>query len=209
MNTIGQLIRSARAKKKLSFKALEEITKIKASFIESIEEEKWDDLPTFATVLGFVKTLSGALDINPALSVAILKRDYPPRKISINPNPDVPTKFTWSPKLTFAVGIIAVVLTILGYVGFQYAKFVSPPKLTIDSPKENQTVDGNSVMVFGTTDSDAKVTVNNQPVLVDADGKFSVSLGVTATTKEIDIIATSRSGKNTTIRRTISVQPGS
>ena len=71
--------------------------------------------------------------------------------------------------------------------------------LTVESPKENQIVMGNSVTVFGSTDSDAKITVNNQPVIVSDDGKFSVSLDVIQETKEIIIMASSRSGKTTTV----------
>ena len=206
MNTIGQILKSARVKKKLSFGKLEEATKIRAVFIKSIEEEKWNVLPTFTTVLGFVKSLATTLGIDERMAIAVLKRDYPPKKINVNPKPDMLSRFTWSPKLTFAVGIAAVILVVLGYIGFQYAKFISPPDLTVDSPKESQVVDGNSVLVFGSTDPDVKITVNNQPVLVDADGKFSVSLGVTQTTKEIDIIATSRSGKINEVKRNIEVQ---
>lgn len=205
MNTIGQVIKSARVKKKLSLKKLEEITKIKASFIDNIELENWGALPTFTTVLGFVKSLSTALKIDPVVMVAILKRDYPPKKINITPKPDVFSKFTWSPKLTFIVGIVLVLFVILGYLGFQYIKFVSPPELNVDSPKENQVVTTNSVTVFGSTDSDVKITVNNQPVLVDDDGNFSVNIGISSTTKEIDIIATSRSGKINEVKRKIVV----
>jgi cytoskeletal protein RodZ len=207
MNTIGQIINTARVKKKLSFKKLEEITKIKAVFIQSIEEEKWNILPSFPTVLGFVKTLSTTLDMDPIMAVAVLKRDYPPKKTSINPKPDVLSKFSWNPKFTFVVGIITVILIVLGYLGYQYSKFISPPNLTVESPKENQIINGIIIPVFGSTDSDVKITVNNQPVLVNSDGKFSVNLDVGENTKEIVIIATNRSGKNTTIRRTINVQP--
>jgi cytoskeletal protein RodZ len=206
MKTIGQIIKFARVKKNLSFKKLEETTKIKASFIKSIEEENWDVLPTFTTVLGFVKSLATALKIDQNMAVAVLKRDYPPKRLNINPKPDALSRFTWSPKLTFVITIVVVILIVLGYIGFQYAKFISPPNLIVDSPKENQIVDGNSVLVFGSTDQDVKITVNNQPVLIDADGKFSVGLGVTKTTKEIDIIAMSRSGKVRIISRKITVQ---
>jgi cytoskeletal protein RodZ len=206
MNTIGQIIKIARVKKKLSFKKLEEITKIRASFIESIENEKWNNLPAFPTVSGFVKSISAPLGINEKMATAILKRDYPPKKLSINPKPNIPARFAWSPKLTFAVGTAAIVLMVLGYLGFQYLRFISPPDLTVDSPKENQIVSGNSVTVFGSTDSDVKITVNDQPVLVDQDGKFSVDIGITQTTKEIDIVAVSRSGKERTISRKITVQ---
>lgn len=206
MNTIGQIIKEARVKKKLSFGKLEEATKIRSSFIKSIEEEKWNNLPTFTTVLGFVKSISAALGINEQMAIAVLKRDYPPKKLNINPKPDAFSRFTWSPKLTFALGVVAVLIVVLGYIGFQYTKFISPPDLTVDSPKENQIVDGNSVLVFGATDSDVIIEVNNQPVLVDSDGKFSVNLGVVSTTKEIIVKAISRSGKERVISRKITVQ---
>jgi len=206
MKKIGQILKDARVKKRLSFRKLEETTKIKAAFIESVEEEKWEALPSFSTVLGFVKSLSAALEVDEKMAIAVLKRDYPPKVLNINPKPDVISRFAWNPKLTFTVGIGAVVIIILGYLAFQYTKFVSPPGLVVNSPKENQVVNGNSVLVFGSTDPDVKITVNNQPVLVDQDGKFSVSIGITQITKEIDIIATSRSGKERVISRKIMVQ---
>jgi len=206
MNTIGQIIKYARVKKKLSFKKLEEITKIKAVFIKSIEEEKWNTLPTFPTVLGFVKSISSPLGINEKMVIAVLKRDYPPKKTNISPKPDLLSRFSWNPKFTFAIGIITVILVVLGYLGYQYAKFVSPPGLTVESPKQNQIVSGKTIPVFGSTDSDVKITVNNQPVLVDTDGKFSVNLEVGSNTKEILIVARSRSGKERIISRKITVQ---
>jgi cytoskeletal protein RodZ len=206
MKTIGQIIKDARASRNISLERLADITKIKSSFIEAIEKNKWGSLPTFSIVLGFVKSLASALEIDPIMAVAVLKRDYPPKKININPKPDVATKFSWNPKLTFAIGTGVVILAILGYLGFQYYKFVSPPNLTVESPKENQVVTGNSVLVFGSTDSDVKITVNNQPVLIGENGKFSVEIGVTKSTNEIDIIAVSRSGKINEIERKISVQ---
>jgi len=196
----------ARARKRFSLKKLEEITKIKSVFIEAIEKERWQALPAFPTVLGFVKSISAPLGLNEKMTIAVLKRDYPPRKLNINPKPDAVSRFSWSPKLTFAVGIVLVVIAILGYLGFQYTRFLSPPDLTIDSPKENQIVTGSSVLVFGSTDSDAKITVDDQPVLVDQDGKFSVSIGVSNTTKEIVIDAISRSGKERVISRKITVE---
>ncbi len=205
MKSIGQIIANARREKKYSFERLEEITKIKISFIEAIEDERWQDLPPFPTVLGFVKSISSALDLDEKTSVAILKRDYPPKKLNINPKPDVSSKSSWNPKLTFILGISIVVIFILGYLGLQYKKFTSPPKVDIQSPVEGQIVDGNSVLVFGSTDVDVKITVDNQPVLVDKDGKFSVDLGVSPETTEVVVKAVSRSGKETIVSRKILV----
>jgi len=207
MNTIGQILKNARAGKDYSLNHLEGITKIKKDFISLIEEGRWEDLPPFPTVLGFVKSIAGTLEVDERIAVATLKRDYPPKNLRINPKPDVSRKFTWSPKLTFIVGVGVVFVLIFGYLAFQYIRFISPPALTVDSPAENQTVVGGNVLVFGNTDVDVKITINNQPVLVDNDGKFSVSIAVVPDTKEIVIQAISRSGKERVIRRTITVRP--
>lgn len=203
MKTIGQILKEARLKKNYSLGYLEEKTKIKKSFIEEIENQNWEALPPFATVMGFVKNVSTLLDLDEKNVVAVLKRDYPPHKMNINPKQDVSSKFTWSPKLTFAVGTIAVLFVIFGYLIFQYFQFVSPPKLNVDSPKDNQSINGGSVLVFGTTNGDTKITVNNQPVIVTDDGKFSVTIKIVSETKEVVIKAISRSGKETVVSRRI------
>jgi cytoskeletal protein RodZ len=205
MKTIGQILKDARISKSYSLVHLEGITKIKSGFIDLIEKEKWDGLPPFPTVLGFVKSLSTTLNVDSKMAVAVLKRDYPPKKLKITPKPDLGSKFTWSPKFTFIVGVSAVLFVILGYFLFQYIHFVSPPDLSVDSPKENQVVVGDSVTVFGSTDSDAKITVNDQPVIVSTDGKFSVSLEIAEETKEVVIKASSRSGKTTIVSRKIQI----
>lgn len=205
MKTIGQILKDARVAKSYSLGHVEGLTKIKSSFINSIEKENWGSLPPFPTILGFVKNISNALDIDSTMTVAILKRDYPPKKLRISPKPDVTKKFMWSPKLTFAFGVTAVLLVLFGYLGFQFFHFRSAPKLIVDSPKESQVINGNSVIVFGSTDSDAKIMVNNQPIIISDDGKFSSSLDVSSETKEITITASSRSGKITTVIRRITV----
>lgn len=208
MKTIGEILKEARINKSFSVNDVEKVTKIRSSFITAIENGKWEELPTFPTVLGFVKSISWALGVEEKLAVAILKRDYPPKNLKITPKPDIGGKFIWSPKLTFALGIIIAAVILFGYLGLEYFRFVSPPRLFVESPKDSQTIIGNSVNVFGSTDGDAKVTINGQPVIVSDDGKFSVSLDVVPETSEITIVASSRSGKVTTESRRINVRAG-
>lgn len=205
MKTVGQIIKNARIESDLTLSQLADKTKIKSSFIELIENEKWDDLPPLPIVLGFVKSISSAIGVNENLATATLKRDYPPKKLRISPKPDVSSKFFWSPKLTFIFGISFILLIFFGYLGFQYYKFTAPPNLSVDSPTEGQIVSSDKVNVFGKADTDVKILVNNQPVLVGDDGGFSINLDVTTNTKEVDVVATSRSGKVAEIHRKIQV----
>lgn len=203
MKTIGEILKEARNRKRYSLAKVEGETKIKKEFIEAIEKENWEVLPDFTVVVGFVKNIARYLGVSARKAVALLRRDYPPKTLSINPKPDVANKFTWSPRLTFIVGVGIILVVILGYLGFQYAKFVSPPRVEVYEPKDGQVVTTNSVTVAGKTDPDATLKANNEPILVGEDGKFQADIQIFAGTTEIVIKATSRSGKEMVIHRKI------
>jgi len=197
MNTIGQILKEARVKKNISLIKLENLTKIKRDFILKLEKDDWDNLPEFPVVSGFVKNLANALGVSSDTANAVLKRDYPPKKLAINPKPDIGGKFVWSPKLTFAIGIGILLVSVLGYLGIEYTKFIKSPELIINNPVENQQVLQTKVKIEGKTTTDAILTVNNQPIILDQDGKFVTEIEVTKDTKELIFVAISRSGKKT------------
>ncbi|MGB6839208.1 MAG: hypothetical protein WBE27_03010, partial [Microgenomates group bacterium] len=119
------------------------------------------------------------------------------------PKPDVSKKFRWRPRTTFIVGITIVIMMVLGYLGFQYSRFISPPKLVVDQPQEEEVVKERILIVSGKTDLDATIRINNQPVLVDEDGDFETEIEIFEGTEEIIVKAVSRSGKDAIIRRKI------
>jgi len=206
MKTIGELVKDTRAKKRYSLAKVEDAIKIKREFIEAIEKQDWKALPEYPVVVGFVKNIAQYLGINRNQAVALLRRDYPPQKLSINPKPDVSKGFTWSPKLTFLVGVATIVILVLGYLAFQYSNFIGPPTLEVIEPKEGQVVENRSIKVSGKTDSDVVVKANNQPILVNDEGAFAAEVQIFEGTTEIVIKATSRSGKETIIHRKINVR---
>lgn len=206
MKTVGDILKSARFKKRYSLKKVERETKIKKEFVDAIESGRWKDLPDFPVVSGFVKNLAAYLEVDVKTAYATLKRDYPPQKLLINPKPDVGGKFTWTPKYTFLVGILIVVLALFGYLGFQFVKFNLPPALEVAKPQNNFVATANKVYVLGKTDSDATIMINNQLVLVNDDGVFNGEIEVFEGTRSIEIIATSRSGKQTKIIRNIIIK---
>ena len=203
MLTIGKLIKETRVQKRYSLKKVEGETKIKREFIWAIEKEDWKNLPEFPVVTGFVKNLASYLGINEKKALAILRRDYPPTEVPINPKPDVEQKLIWSPRLTFLIGIGLVLIVILGYLGFQYQGFIRPPSLIVNDPRAGEVINKREIRVSGRTDTDATITANSQPILVNEDGDFEGTIGIFEETFEVIIKATSRSGKESTVRRKI------
>jgi hypothetical protein len=123
--------------------------------------------------------------------------------LSVNPKPDIKEKFTWNPKLTFITGVIFTILLIISYLGFQYKEFVEPPFLSVEVPTDDQLISETTLLVMGKTDSDASVTVNNQPAFISENGSYTSEIEIFEGTSEITIVAKSRSGKETVIRRRI------
>lgn len=198
MKTVGKFLEDARVEKNFSKKLLEERTRIKHDFIDAIEKERWDKLPGFAVVAGFVKSIAHTLEIEERQAIALLRRDYPPEKrVIVSPKRDIEKKFYWGPKYTFFVGVVVVFMIVAGYLGLQYKKFVSPPVLVVETPIEDQVVDDRFLTVSGLTDPETSVKVNNQPAIVDDQGKFTTDIEIGETTTEVAIVAVSRAGRET------------
>ncbi len=206
MKTIGQTIKEIRTKKKLSLNSLSVKTKIRREFLEAIEKEDWVKLPEFPVVLGFVKSIASTLRLNSDMATALLKRDYPPKIVAINPKPDVSKKFIWSPRFTFLLGIVVVSVGVFGYLVYQYVNFISPPKLLVEYPRDGQSVATSELFVSGWTESNVIIKVNNQPVLVDDEGVFSTKIEVVKDTREVVVVANSRSGKESVVKVNINVE---
>lgn len=203
MRTIGERLKEARSTKKFSIEKLEKETRIKSEFVKAIENEDWENLPDFPVVQGFVKSIAQTLGMDEKATAALLRRDYPPRELKVNPEPDVSDKFTWSPRLTFFVGIAAVTIALLSYLGYEYYQFRSPPSLKVETPQEGQAVETTTLEVKGETEPDVTLRVNNQPVLVEEEGDFSTVIEISTETSEIIVRAISRSGKETVVHRKI------
>lgn len=208
MKTVGNFLKTKRNELGISLSDLEKKTKIKSSFINAIENENWEKLPDFPIVLGFVKNISLTLNIDEKISTALLKRDFPPTKIRISPKPDIKNKLYWGPKMTFLLFVATFILIFFGYLAYQYKDFMSPPKIDLVSPIEGQIIDikNKKVNVFGSTNSDVQILINNQPVIVDENGKFNTILEISENTNYIEVSGISRSGKATTVRRKIEIK---
>lgn len=203
MKPIGKILKEARLRKRHSLNFLEQKTKIKKEFIQAIEKGDWKFLPEFPVVSGFVKSLASYLRLDIKMASALLKRDYPPKILSISPKPDVENKFYWTPKYTFLVGVSVTIIAVGSYLGFQYFKFLSPPRLEVFEPKDDSVVTGREVLVYGKTDPDTVIKVNNQPILINENGEFTAKIEIFEATKEIKVVAQARSGKETVISRKI------
>ncbi len=83
------------------------------------------------------------------------------------------------------------------------------PNLTVNSPTDNQTFSGGNktTVVQGTTDTDAKVTVNGFWAIVDDQGNFSYTLPLQNGDNQVNIVATDTAGNTTTVQKSVTYNP--
>ncbi|QQR52970.1 DUF4115 domain-containing protein [bacterium] len=101
------------------------------------------------------------------------------------------------------IGIVAVVVTVLGYLLWQMSALAGAPRLTITNPDQDLTITGSVVEIRGSATPGSDVFIDTSPVLVDTDGNFAEKVAVQDGINEITVLARSKLGKETKITRNI------
>ncbi len=210
MNTVGELLKTARLEKNITLDQIATYTKIRKKYLEAIEANDFGNLPSAAFTKGFLNTYSKIVGVNAQTVLAIFRRDFDqderghiiPRSL-INPVKPAMPGITPS-MLTVGLSIIAGIL-IMGFFIRQIILFSSSPPLAVVEPTENAILIS-PVVVRGTTDPEAVVTINNRSVNVGQTGEFTTDIVLDPGQHTLVISSTGRSGKKTTVERVIYIQ---
>lgn len=211
MRTVGELLKERRIAKGLTLDQLEKATKIRKKFLEAIEADDYSQLPSISYAKGFVKNYCEYLGLNSTDVLAFFRRqtrEAPKASIVLKGMADPLNKPTLrlTPSRYLAAIAAVLILLFLLYFGLQYNKLHAPPFLVVDAPKEKLVTAERRIDVLGRTDTDATVTVNGIGVLVRGDGKFFDQVSLDPGVNKIEVIATSRYGKSSTIVREVGAQ---
>ncbi len=209
MVKLGQRLHTLRVQKKLTLEEVSQAIKIKPIFLSAIEKGEYNKLPSPAYAQGFVRNYAIYLGLSKAEITALFKREFDEKK-AYKVLPDSLVKQEEFPlqRLRFQQSLLlagAALVLFLIYLFFQYRAAFLPPSLTVDTPVANSTT-AKEIVVSGKADNNATVYVNNQPVTVSTDGKFSKRLTLFPGNTTISIKATNRFGKETVEQRNILVK---
>lgn len=200
MQSVGDLLKQARTKKKLTFTEISSITKIPKSTLIAIEKNQLDKLPSQTYLTGFIKNYSKVVDLDPVKTIAIFRRDNQStkRKKILPKGLTQPLNSPWQLNPTFRTIVTLSLITLLffAYLGFSIFKLLKPPKLIITQP-ENAITATSPVLVKGQTDRDATLTLNGKTINLEPDGRFTTVFNGLEGTHELKLISTSRRNKAT------------
>ena len=176
--SVGRLLVEARRVRKLSLNEISRELKIPAHHLQALEEGDLSVFPAevyargafvqYADFLGvraeatqhaFLRVLSGA-------------REYVPLRVH-RPRSWLASKIT--PRWILAGVLLGIGLIVGSYIVWQVQSFLQLPEITLIEP-DTQVMAGSSATVRGVAEANARVTVNDEAVLLDSDGSFYTTL---------------------------------
>ncbi|MBI4058161.1 helix-turn-helix domain-containing protein [Candidatus Gottesmanbacteria bacterium] len=210
MRTVGQVLRDERLRKGFTTNQVEKATKIRAKFITRLEADDYQNLPAAPYIQGFIKNYSDFLGLRNQTMLALFRRQFTQKeKFKGNQIEEPITQSSWqiTPNKVILGIVIAVITAFALYFYYQYQALHTPPPLLVESPKGDEVVSVETFPVYGKTDSDATITINNEPILVKEDGKFYKDMPVHPGSNTFVVKSRSRVGEETVVTRRVTRTP--
>jgi len=211
MKTVGEILRRARDEKGLTLDHIEEKIKIRKKFLQALEENAWNKLPSLPYIKGFLRNYSSFLNLNADEMLAVFRRQYLfeekdeliPESIS---NPVNKPIIRLSPQRIFLFVTVIFLLIFFINLARQYRAISNPPMLSVEQPNEGEILTSQDLEVRGKTDPDAVIEINNKKITINDKGEFSATFQLQPGINTIIIESVSKHGKKRTVTRTVSVE---
>ncbi len=215
---LGDRLKRARVRKKLSVAQVEAETRIRGKFLLALESDSWDQIPSEVYGRGYLERYVTFLGMNTSEVMAEYERARHryARTCKEQEVAFAPTGNVRLPKLVVTARSIGVgsmlLITGLGisFVGRQLAAYAAAPPLQLTGSLQGTYSEVNApagdFVVSGTVPTGATVRVNGEPAQV-VETQFSRSIVVQPGVNAVVVEATSPGGKTTTEIRSVVVVP--
>lgn len=209
MQTVGQVLKQARLKKKISLDEVSSVTRIKKRYLLALENGEYKKLPGTAYIKGFIKNYGEYVGLTPDRLWALFRREFDESQdtLLIPRGRDLGRSFL----VITPNRLVALVVFLASTLFFLYLirGVLSGPFLKVYSPENNFVVDSLNIKILGQTESEARLTINDQPIQLEEGGKFEVQVQLSVGINDIVIVSTNKLGRRTCVKRTITVAPES
>ncbi len=204
-------MKKLRSDRRISLTDVSKNTNIQVKYLEFIEEGSYDNLPADVYVKGFLKSYADFMSIDDQSLIKLFEKEKEIKKnLRLSKNkkengknnfrllkPLKINSFVFTPKIIAGTLITFLVIAGVVYLYKEIGSFANVPRLVVLNPEQNAIVSGNSLVIEGVTDRDAKLLVNGQPVLVNDEGNFRENLILQAGSNVISIKSINRFKKET------------
>jgi cytoskeletal protein RodZ len=175
--TPGKLLRNRRTEAGISLEEASQSTKIRIDYLKALEADEYSKFDAKVYIKGFLKMYASFLDISAERILALYRRHVGEEEKDeeltfFNSNISVP-RFVITPKIIGFITVALVVLSVVGYLVFQFQSYQQPPSLEIIQPENlDITTQEKELYVEGSTDVGTNIFINSESVTVDEEGSF-------------------------------------
>ncbi|MFH0804998.1 MAG: helix-turn-helix domain-containing protein [Patescibacteria group bacterium] len=204
--TLGERLRKVREEAGLSLGQAAQQTQIRQQYLEALERGTYGLLPGPVYIESFLKRYAGYLGVSSDYVIALyrqqdqrtLQREY--RQTFTQPVHRTVRDIITPRRIRYTL-IGLVIAAGLTYLGFEVANIFSPPELAVTRPLEYSTAPESTVMVAGTTQPEARLTINGKQVFLDQGGAFTEQVSLKDGINEITVSAIKERSKATVVVR--------
>ncbi|MEK7637179.1 MAG: helix-turn-helix domain-containing protein [Patescibacteria group bacterium] len=209
--TLGDRLRALRTETGWSVEDVGRRIHVTSKYLTAVEESRYRDLPGLVYARQFVRRYAEALETDVETAVGIFEQEYavvaktgPTARPLLTPRAS--TEFPWVRRhLRFIVSGIIVVIAVT-YLGTQAVRNFLPPRLTVTQPATDISTSAVTLIISGTTDPNATVTINDQDVQTSGDGRFNESIDLHIGLNALKISAIKKHSRPRTVIRNILVE---
>lgn len=175
-SSIGEVLRAAREARGETLEDVERLTHVGKKFLAALENNDFSKLPEPVYTKKFVRVLAKHFGLDPDAAAENLLRES--AVVVDIPTGSRPVNFVEgrglvaAPLLLKSVVLGLAFLGIIGYFAYSVHSILKPPAVTLYSPHDDQVFPNNRVVVEGLTEPEVNLSVNGEPILIEADGSF-------------------------------------
>ncbi|MBI3232295.1 MAG: helix-turn-helix domain-containing protein [Candidatus Doudnabacteria bacterium] len=206
LETLPEYLRAVREEHQFLQEEAAAKAGLSVKVLKSLEEGLFENLPASVYVAGFLAKLAHVYKVDKQAlidQVEIERKIFKNVKLADKRPIRQAFEFVITPKnFSLASAIVFAGVTV-AYVIWQVLAIGQVPLLEITAPENLAIIEKSNVGIVGRTDPGANVSVNNQPVFVDSEGKFTSNISLSPGLKELVVVAENRFKKST--RKSLSV----
>ncbi len=203
--TLGERLREVRTEARASVREAAEATGVSVHHLEALEAGEYSRLPGDVYTRNFLRRYARYLKLNDES----VMRYYESERTVLKPaERRLPGPLHSGSSVTLSLlarrSVIGLgILAILGYLGWELGKIVTPPSLVLESPAQSGITHAATIEVRGQTDPEASVFLNGQSIFVAEDGSFRELVDLTSGRNSLQVTAVKKRGKRYTISRDV------
>jgi len=170
--SLSNLILDSLRLKGMSVEKLAQVTGISEMFLEQLLEEKFEKLPSYPYMRGYLIKIGNVLNLDGEKLWQEYIRHNQAIKSSGRHDRLPSNRFAFSLFGKKAIYATIALLFFAGYMSFRLADFFQQPKLDLENITETMTVKTKELKIKGKINPKNNLTLNNEEVYADKDGNF-------------------------------------